>query len=352
MALSMMERLKNSRGQTAATLQKTLSTSSYQKDERIWKYGFVKHPTLKDTMWSDSTIRFLPTPFIDYRKAEAGELPEGAVLSPIVHVLRHDFAGANGAKYQENSLKTIGGQCPVSEHDAPLWNAWKEQGKPDNDFKKILLKRLPSENFYANILVIDDKANPENNGKVFLFKFGNAVKKIIDEAFTPTNPTLTPFDPLDPYTGGVLHLQFKGEERTFGSWSGLAPVEMPKYSVWEQIGTPLAPTDEAIEALMEQAYSLQDFVKPELFKSYEVLKARFEQVMGLDAEAVGGAPSTAMNAAGTASVGDAPVAGVQQGVVTGSSVVNTTMTSQSAPFTGGGDTVTDDELDAMLSGSI
>lgn len=282
---SLMERMKAGRGKTAEAIKAAaaLSGSGYKKDERIWKYGYVKSGKKdakgNDICYSDSLIRFLPIPFIDMRKQEAGELPETAVLSPVVHVMRHNFKGPTGQFYNELCRRTIGEECPINEHDRPLWAKWTEEGKPDNDVKKILIGRIAQDEYFANIRVIDDKANPENNGKVFLFKFGAAIKNMIDEAFEPTIPTRSSFDPFDFVEGRDLHLNFVGEERSFNGWTGLVPKDIGKDSKW--IEGPLCGGDEAeIERVMELAYSLQDFVKPELFKPYDVLKARFFDVMG------------------------------------------------------------------------
>jgi len=302
---SLMERMKKGRGQTATVLQQAMQASSggYQKDERIWKYGYYKS---KDTMISDSIIRFLPIPFIDYRREEQGQLHADAVLSPVVHVMRHNFKGSGGSFYNELCRRTIGEECPVNEHDRPLWNAWKEAGKPENDVKKILIGRLPQDEYYANILVIKDAAKPENEGKVFLFKFGAAVKNMIDEAFDPKLPTQSAFDPFDAFEGKNLHLTFIGEERAFGGWKGLVPKDMAKNSAWE--AGQLKDGDEAeIESIMEQAYSLQDFIKPELFKSYDELKERFMKVMGINEAEGGVTPQTPTDAAPVHTTASAPV---------------------------------------------
>lgn len=315
---SLMERMKAGKGKTAAAIKAAaaLSGGGYKKDERIWKYGFIKSGKKddkgRDVCYSDSLIRFLPIPFIDMRKQEAGELPETAVLSPVVHVMRHNFKGSSGQFYNELCRRTIGEECPVNEHDRPLWAKWKEDGKPDNDVKKILMGRIASDEYYANILVIDDKAVPENNGKVFLFKFGAAIKNMIDEAFEPSIPTRTAFDPFDFAEGRDLHLTFVGEERSFNNWTGLVPKDMGKDSKW--IESPLCGGDEAeVERVMELAYSLQDFVKPELFKPFDVLKARFHEVMGFkegsqanDEPAHTAVPSTPVGAATAGSTAAAP----------------------------------------------
>lgn len=314
---SLMERMKASRGKTSEAIKAAaaLSGGGYKKDERIWKYDYIKSGKKddkgKEVCYSDSLIRFLPIPFTDMRKQEAGELPETAVLSPVVHVMRHNFKGPSNQYYNELCRRTIGEDCPVNDHDRPLWAKWKEEGKPDNDVKKILMGRIPQDEYYANILVIDDKAHPENNGKVFLFKFGAAIKNMIDEAFEPSIPTRPSFDPFDFVEGRDLHLVFVGEERSFNNWTGLVPKEIGKDSKW--IEGSLCGGDEAeIERVMELAYSLQDFVKPDLFKPFDVLKKRFFEVMGFkEGEETEGAqqaaPSTASVAASVGVTSAAPV---------------------------------------------
>jgi hypothetical protein len=283
-----MDRMKKNRGKTAEAIKSSIKSGGFQKDERIWKYGYVKHPTKKDKkgnalVYSNSVIRFLPISFADYRKSDAGELPDDAVLTPVVCVKSHNFKGPNGDQYRELCRQTLGEECPVNEHDRPLWDKWKEMGKPDNDMKKTLVGRIASDEYYANILVIKDEAVPENEGKVFLFKFGRAINKMIDEAFDPANPTRPSFDPFDPYTGKDLNLWFEGENRKFGSFEGLVPVDIPKESTW--IDSQLCGGDDAkIEELLEQAYSLQDFINPNQFKSYEQLKERLKVVLGLSDE--------------------------------------------------------------------
>lgn len=331
--MSLMDRMRASRGKTADAIKAaTTHTGGFQKDERVWKYGYTKHPSKKDKSGqplaiSDSLIRFLPISFVDLRRSDAGELAPEAVLSPVIHVMRHDFK-VGDKRYQELSRKTIGQECPVSDHDRPFWEQWKESGKPDNDLKKTLVKRLSKDEYYANILVIDDKAKPENNGKAFLFKFSNAIKKMIDEAFDPSIPTRASFDPFDAWEGKNLHLVFLGEERAIGSWKGLVPVEMGKESVWED-GQLCNGVEADMEAIMEQAYSLQDFVKPELFKSYEDLKARLMDVMGLEA----GEPVQPETTTRQVSTGNAPDQSVQAqtGTLTTEKAVSTVSSVGGAP---------------------
>ena len=77
-----------------------------------------------------------------------------------------------GGWYIENSLTTLNQKDPVSEENTRLWNTGV-----DSD-KEIARKRKRKLSYYSNIYVVSDPKHPENEGKVFLFKFG---KKIFDK---------------------------------------------------------------------------------------------------------------------------------------------------------------------------
>ena len=87
-------------------------------------------------------------------------------------------------------MTTLSQKDPVSEENTRLWNTGL-----DSD-KEIARKRKRKLSYYSNILVVSDPKHPENEGKVFLFKFG---KKIFDkiteqcQAFDDEQP-INPFD--------------------------------------------------------------------------------------------------------------------------------------------------------------
>lgn len=283
---SLMDRLKQNRGKQVDALKESAkSKGGFQKDERIWKYSGVATDKLtekgKKQQYSRSVIRILPTSFADMKLNDEGKLAEHQTLSPIVTVFRNNF-NVNGKYFNElNRREMLGEECPINEYDQAGWAAWKEAGKPEGDTKKKLVDRLPKSEYYANILVIEDHANPENEGKVFLFRFTQAIMGIINEGLEPSMPGKDPVDPFDIYEGQNLRLEFMMPEQKFGSWTGFAPKDIPKESGWLP-PSPLAETDEEIEEIMSKAYSLMEFTDIKLFKSYDQLSKRFSEVMGFD----------------------------------------------------------------------
>ena len=95
-----------------------------------------------------------------------------------------------GGWYIENSLTTLNQKDPVSEENTRLWNTGV-----DSD-KEIARKRKRKLSYYANILVVSDPKHPENEGKVFLYKFGKKIFDKITEAMQPAfeDEAINPFD--------------------------------------------------------------------------------------------------------------------------------------------------------------
>lgn len=263
--------LRARKGTNMAALQKTLDKTEgggYKKDERIWK------PTNKDNK-SSNIIRFLPISFADLTAVEAGTYKEED-LTPMAKIIKHYFQGPKGW-YIENSPQTFGEADPVREHDQPLWKVCKERS--DAQMKAVLMKRLPATEYYANVLVIKDGAVPENNGKVFLYQFGETVRKLIEKANNPEFETDVKFDPFDIFEGAALNLNLTYEKKVIGNRESV----VPNFSnvKWGTIG-PLG--DEAeMERVWKASYSLQEFYDRKNFKSYDELKAKFAKTMGLDA---------------------------------------------------------------------
>ena len=90
-------------------------------------------------------------------------------------------SGLGGQWYIENSLTTLNKKDPVSEENTRLWNTGIEADK------EIARKRKRKLQYYSNIFVVSDPKHPENEGKVFLFKFG---KKIFDKITEAMNQHL------------------------------------------------------------------------------------------------------------------------------------------------------------------
>jgi len=211
-----------------------------------------------------AVIRFLPA-------------PQGEDM-PFVRVWDHGFQGPGGW-YIENSLTTIGQDDPVSEHNSKLWNSGIES---DKDIARKQKRRL---GFHANIYVVKDPSNPQNEGKVFKYKFG---KKIFDKLNDMMNPQFEDeeaINPFDFWEGADFKLKARNVEgyRNYDKSEFAAPAVVTKPD-----GSPMG--DEELESIWNKQHSLQEIVDPKNFKSYEELKTKLYKVLGLDGGAA--APTT------------------------------------------------------------
>ena len=211
-------------------------------DERLWK------PEMDKTGNGYAVIRFLPAP-------DGEELPWAKLYS-------HAFQGAGGW-YIENSLTTIGQKDPLGEYNRELWNSGRDE---DKDTVRKQKRKL---SYYANIYVVQDKANPQNEGKVFLYKFGKKIFDKIMEAMQPEFEDETPINPFDFWTGANFKLKLK---KVAGYWNyDSSEFDRP---------SPLLDDDDALEQIWKQEYSLEAETAPDKFKTYEQLENRLNMVLG------------------------------------------------------------------------
>ena len=220
-----------------------MNKSAGSSDERLWK------PEVDKAGNGYAVIRFLPP-------------PDGEDM-PFAKVYSHAFTGPGGQWYIENSLTTLGKDDPVSEFNSQLWNNGTDAGKEQARKQKRKLS------YISNIYVVKDPANPQNEGKVFLYKYG---KKIFDKIMAAMQPEFedeTPINPFDFWQGANFKLKIK---RVAGYWN----YDSSEFA----IQGPLLDEDEEMEAIWNKQYSLQEFLAPDQFKSYDELKARLELVLG------------------------------------------------------------------------
>jgi hypothetical protein len=213
-------------------------------DERLWKLTVDKAGN------GSAVIRFLPA-------------PEGEDI-PWIRIWDHGFQGPGGW-YIENSLTTLGKKDPVSEHNSKLWNSGVESNK------NIARKQKRRLSHYANIYVIDDKANPENNGKVFLFKFGKKIFDKVNDIMNPEFDDETAVNPFDLWEGTNFKLRAR-------QLTGFRNYDKSEFST----PAPLLEDDGEMEKIWNQEYSLQEFLEPKNFKSYDELKVRMDKVLELN----------------------------------------------------------------------
>ena len=211
-------------------------------DDRLWK------PEMDKTGNGYAVIRFLPAP-------EGEELPWAKMYS-------HAFQGPGGW-YIENSLTTLGQKDPVSEHNRELWNSGLDS---DKDTVRKQKRKL---SYYANIYVVQDKANPQNEGQVFLYKFGKKIFDKIMEAMQPEYEDETAINPFDFWAGANFKLKLK---KVAGYWN----YDSSEFAA----SAPLLDDDDALEALWKKQYSLAELVASDQFKSYDQLQNRLQMVLG------------------------------------------------------------------------
>ena len=174
----------------------------------------------------------------------------------------HGFQGSGGW-YIENSLTTIGQKDPVSEYNTKLWNSGI-----DSD-KELARKQKRKLQYIANIFVVSDPANPDNEGKVFLFKFGKKIFDMVNDKMNPEFEDETAVNPFDLWNG----CNFRLRARKVAGYRNYDKSEFDSVSA-------LADDDAELERIWNTQYSLEELVAPDQFKSYDELKAQFERAIG------------------------------------------------------------------------
>lgn len=228
------------------------------KDDRYWE------PTVDKAGNGFATIRFLDTPAVD------GE--DGVAF---VKLFTHGFQGPTGAWYIENSRTTLGEEDPVSNYNTQLWNSGVEDNKKKAQDQKRKL------NYISNILVVKDPANPANEGKVFLYKYGKKIFDkikdklgIADEAAPDAivDPDEVKFNPFNFWEGANFKLKIRKVEgyRNYDK------------SEFESQSALFGGDDKKIEELWRKAYSLKAEVAPDKFKSFDELQKKLNTVLGLN----------------------------------------------------------------------
>ncbi len=218
-------------------------------DERLWK------PELDKSGNGYAVIRFLPAP-------DGEEMPWAKIWS-------HAFKGPGGQWYIENSLTTLGKDDPVGEMNRELWNSGRDS---DKEIARAQKRKL---SYYSNIYVVSDPAHPENEGRVFLYKFGKKIFDKLVEAMQPAFADETPLDPFNFWKGADFKLKIR---KVDGYWN----YDKSEFAAPGILGDF---DDDKLESIWKQGYSLAEFEDAKNFKSYEQLKARLDLVLGRTAPA-------------------------------------------------------------------
>lgn len=253
-----MKNSKNSIDKLIGLLEEKSDSKNY-KDDRFWR------PEQDKSGNGFAIIRFLPGVEND---------------TPIVPLNSHAFQGPGGW-YIENCLTTIGQKDPVVELNTMLWNSGL-----DSD-KDIARQRKIKKHWISNVYVVSDPANPQNEGKVFLFKFGAQIKDMLLNAM---KPEFEQDDKINPFSidsdGANFRIKIKRE-------NGYITYKYSKFDSQSDLTT----DGNAKERIIKSQYALKPFNDASNFKSYDELKSRMNEVLGGDVRGVAATQKTAEDVA-------------------------------------------------------
>ena len=239
--------LKKSSGNTSSLMEELNKISAGDKkdynDDRFWK------PTRDKSDNGFAVIRFLP--------------PVDGEDTPWVRVFSHGFKG-KGGWFIENCPTTLGKKCPLCEANGELWNSGVES---DKDVARNRKRRLQ---YVSNILVVNDPKNPENEGKVFLYKYGKKIFDKVMESLQPEFEDEKSVNPFDFWKGANFKLKIR-------KVAGFVNYDKSEFDSATEL---FDGDDEQLEELWSKQYKLQEFIGDDQFKTYDELKNKLLQVLG------------------------------------------------------------------------
>ncbi len=204
-----------------------------------------------------AVIRFLPAKDIDGEDV------------PFIKSYRHAVK-MNGQWYIENCPTTIGGQCPVCEENSPLWNSGIESNIAIARSQKRKLS------YTGNIVVLQDKANPDSVGKVFKYNFGQKIMEKIIAMGRPEFDGQVAIDVTDIYEGAPFYLKMEQiagfpnyDKSTFGPVSELYDGD-----------------ETQLKAIYDSMHPLKALIAPNQFKPYDELSKKWNKLSGKTAKHV------------------------------------------------------------------
>lgn len=210
-------------------------------DNRFWT------PDIDKSGSGFAIVRFLP--------------PVDGEETPYVKIFSHGFK--HGTKwFIENCPTTIGQSCPVCEANNELW---------ETDIKEnqdIVRRRKRQIRYISNIIVLSDAKRPQNEGKIFLFSYGQKIFSKLMGAIEPEFADETPFNPFDFWAGAPFKLKIRNFE-------GFRNYDKSEFG---ECG-PLSDSDEKLESIWKAEFKLQEFIQPNQFKPYDEIKTKFYSIV-------------------------------------------------------------------------
>ena len=222
------------------------SENQSSSDDRYW------YPAVDKAGNGYAVVRFLPAP--------------GGEDVPFIRIFEHGFKGPTGKWYIEKSLTTLGLPDPCGEYNQKLWNSTTDDASPARKQVREQKRKLV---YVANVYVISDSINPENEGKVFLFKFGKKIFDKLNGAMNPQFQDEKALNPFDLWEGANFKIKIRNVEKRRNYDSS----EFDKPSALD--------SDDEMEKIWKSAYLLQPLIAQDKFKSYDALKRQLDLVLDL-----------------------------------------------------------------------
>lgn len=226
------------------------------KDEP-WKANIFNPKIPSSGNWQ-GVIRFLPRPTGD------GD------MNPSLKVCTHSYQGPNGWYIElcPTTYDSSYDSCPACKKNGQLY----KMGGTD-----LVGDRARKTYYYSNILVVKDPQNPENEGKVFIYRYGKKMYETIKEKMFNDTGIIETCNVFHPFEGTNFKLTLKtiktklknGKEITYPSADG---------STFYDSVVPLS--KEVADKAMKNLHNLSEICSPEKIKSFDQLVARFEKVEG------------------------------------------------------------------------
>lgn len=259
MALSLRERMSASMNKFRETAENTQNESG--SSSIYWKL------TTDDALNGQAVIRFLPQQDLD----------QPAWVDVYTYYFKNK---RTQAFYNDQASRTYGKGIPdpVSEYNTWLWNLSDSDEVSPAEKERLqdsCKSRAQKHQYYANILVIKDSANPENEGKVFVFRFGKKIYDKIHGQMFPKFEDDTPCVPFDMFEGKNFRLISK-KVNDYVNYDD---------SSFTPTTSAVADTDEEIEEILSKCHDLTALVKdPAKVTTYEKKLENLKRVIGQDDE--------------------------------------------------------------------
>lgn len=242
MSFKSMKRNRKDFTNLVSKLEESKGGNSAQQDERFWK------PERDKAGNGYAVVRFLPA-------------TDGEDL-PWVQLFSHSFQGPGGW-YIENCRTTLGQKCPLCEANTELWNTGIESNK------NIARDRKRKLSYISNIYIVSDTSNPDNEGKVFMWKYGKSIFNIITEAMDPQFEDEEPINPFDLWDGANFKIKIRNKD----GYVNYDKSEFDKSSMINE--------DESImEKIWNSQHNLSEFIDQDQFNPYDKQSKRLDRVLG------------------------------------------------------------------------